>query len=252
MSEDKRTVLITGVAGGIGKAAVEFFAKKGWQVIGVDMQAVDEFPKDGLFIQTDLADPDNIEDIAKQAAEFSPGLNALVNNAAMQIAKPFQEMTVEEWDKLMAVNLRAVFLLSQKTYLLLKHAQGTIVNVSSVHAVATSTDIAAYAASKGGVLAMTRALAIECAPDNVRVNAVLPGAVDTPMLDEGLSRGQFGDASMQDRKEELASKTVIGRVGLPEEIAKTIYFLADNESSAFMTGQSLIVDGGATARLSSE
>lgn len=252
MSENKRTVLITGVAGGIGKAAVEFFTKKGWRVIGVDIQQTDDFPQDGLFIQTDLAEPENIESIAKQADEFSPGLNALVNNAAMQIAKPFQEMTVEEWDKLMAVNLRAVFLLSQKTYPLLKHAQGAIVNVSSVHAVATSTDIASYAASKGGVLAMTRALAIECAPDNVRVNAVLPGAVDTPMLDEGLSRGQFGDASMQDRKDDLASKTVIGRVGLPDDIAKTIYFLADNESSAFMTGQSLIVDGGATARLSTE
>lgn len=252
MAEDKRTVLITGVAGGIGKAAMELFIKKDWRVVGVDVQDAKDFPAEGLFIQADLAEQDEIERVFEQTAEFTEGLHALINNAAVQVAKPFLETTAEDWDKLMAVNLRGVFLLTQKTYPLLKKVEGAVVNVSSVHAVATSADITAYAASKGALLAMTRALSIETALDNVRVNVVLPGAVDTPMLDAGLSRGHVEGADLTERKADLARKTVLGRVGLPEEIAKAIYYLADNESSAFMTGQSLIVDGGATARLSTE
>jgi NAD(P)-dependent dehydrogenase (short-subunit alcohol dehydrogenase family) len=118
--------------------------------------------------------------------------------------------------------------------------------------VATSANIAAYAASKGGLLALTRAMAIEFAADNIRVNAILPGAVDTPMLRAGLNRGHVGHGDMQERLDNLAAKTVNGRVGEPEEIARTIYFLADNTQSSFITGQALIADGGATARLSTE
>jgi len=99
---------------------------------------------------------------------------------------------------------------------------------------------------------LTRALAIEFAADNIRVNAVLPGAVDTPMLRAGLGRGHLGQGNVQERLDNLARKTVNGRVGTPQEIAHAIYFLADNEQSSFMTGQAMIVDGGATARLSTE
>ncbi len=127
-----------------------------------------------------------------------------------------------------------------------------MVNVSSVHAIQTSANIAAYAASKGGLLALTRAMAIEFAPDNIRVNAILPGAVDTQMLRSGLGRGHVGDGNINQRLENLARKTVSGKVGLPEEIAAAIHFLADQEQSSFMTGQALVVDGGATARLSTE
>jgi glucose 1-dehydrogenase len=129
---------------------------------------------------------------------------------------------------------------------------GAIVNVSSVHAVQTSVNISAYAASKGGLLALTRAMAIEFAPDNIRVNAILPGAVDTPMLRAGMSRGHVSGGTVYDRLENLARKTVNGRIGQPAEIAHAIYFLADSTQSSFMTGQALIVDGGATARLSTE
>jgi NAD(P)-dependent dehydrogenase (short-subunit alcohol dehydrogenase family) len=95
-------------------------------------------------------------------------------------------------------------------------------------------------------------MAIEFAPNNIRVNAVLPGAVDTPMLRSGLERGHLTGKSMVDRLDNLAKKTVNGRIGTPEEIAHAIYFLADSEKSSFMTGQALVVDGGATARLSTE
>jgi NAD(P)-dependent dehydrogenase (short-subunit alcohol dehydrogenase family) len=253
-SLSSKTVLITGAAGGIGRATLELFAQMGWRVIGVDRAGFGPgFPVDGLFIQSDISIGENLETIFEQAHAFTGSLNALVNNAALQIAKPMLETSVEEWDAVMASNLRSVFLGIKLAHPLLKAAGGgAIVNVSSVHAVATSANIAAYAASKGGLLAFTRAIAIEFAPDNIRANAILPGAVDTPMLRAGLSRGHVQGGDILERLDNLARKTVSGRVGRPEEIARAIYFLADDAQSSFMTGQALIVDGGATARLSTE
>jgi NAD(P)-dependent dehydrogenase (short-subunit alcohol dehydrogenase family) len=254
MTDKNRSMLITGAAGGIGRATVRVFTDHGWKVIGVDRAEFGEgFPASGLFIRADISEPDNIDRIYAQAREFSSTLDAVVNNAAYQVSKPLIETSVEEWDATMASNLRSVFLGARLAYPLFKAAGGgAIVNVSSVHAVATSVNISAYAASKGGLLALTRAMAIEFAPDNIRVNAILPGAVDTPMLRDGLARGHLGGSSLTDRLENLARKTVNGRIGKPEEIARTILFLADNDQSSFITGQALIVDGGATARLSTE
>jgi len=249
-----RTVMITGAAGGIGRATVQLFAEKGWTVIGVDRAAFGEdFPSNGLFIQSDISIGENLETIFSQAHTFTDHLDVLINNAGLQIAKPVLQTSVEEWDAVMASNLRSVFLSAKLAHRLFTTAGGgAIVNVSSVHAVATSANIAAYAASKGGLLALTRALAIEFAPDNIRVNAILPGAVDTPMLRAGLSRGHVSGSDIIERLDNLARKTVNGRVGKPDEIAHAIFFLADNEQSSFMTGQALIVDGGATCRLSTE
>ena len=254
MSESKKTILITGAAGGVGQATVKLFHELGYRVIGVDRQSVyAEFPADGLFIQADISVPENLEKIIALATQFSSTLDVLVNNAAFQVTKPLVETTVEEWDMVMASNLRSVFLGAKLAYPLLKaEGGGAIVNVSSVHAVATSANIAAYAASKGGLLALTRAMAIEFAPDNIRVNAVLPGAVDTPMLRAGFHRGRNNETSEESQLAALAAKTVNGRVALPEEIASVIYFLADNAQSSFITGQGLVADGGATCRLSTE
>jgi len=252
--QNTRILLITGAAGGIGRATVTVFTEKGWQVIGVDRQPRYEgFPVSGVYIQADISLPEQIESIFQQVSNFTNTLDAVVNNAAVQIAKPLLQTTAEEWDLVMASNLRSVFLGTKLAHPLLKaEGGGAIVNVSSVHAVATSADIASYAASKGGLLALTRAMAIEFASDEIRVNAILPGAVDTPMLRAGLSRGHAGDGTMLDRLENLARRTVNGRVGQPEEIARAIYFLADTTQSSYMTGQALIVDGGATCRLSTE
>jgi len=250
----KKYVLITGAAGGIGRATVNLFTEKGWHVIGVDRNDFGEgFPKSGLFVRADIARPEDMHDIFEKVHAFTDTLDALVNNAAMQINKPLVEITVEEWDAVMASNLRSVFLSVKLAHPLLKARGGAgVVNISSVHAIQTSVNITAYAASKGGILALTRAMAIEFAPDNIRANAVLPGAVDTPMLRAGLGRGHLGGENMQARLDNLARKTVNGRIGTPEEIAHAIYFLADNEQSSFMTGQALVIDGGATARLSTE
>jgi NAD(P)-dependent dehydrogenase (short-subunit alcohol dehydrogenase family) len=253
-SPDLRTVLITGAAGGIGRATVNLFAQSGWRVIGVDRSAFGtDFPSDGFFIQADISQPEALKAIVDRIRDITTRLEALVNNAAIQIAKPILETSAEEWDLTMASNLRSVFLGVKLAHPLLKAAGGgSVVNVSSVHAVATSANIAPYAASKGGLLAFTRAAAIEFAADNIRVNAVLPGAVDTPMLRAGLERGHLDGETLGQRLDNLAGRTVIGRIGAPEEIAHAIYFLADGEQSSFMTGQALVVDGGATARLSTE
>mgnify|MGYP001385462117 CR=1 FL=1 len=241
----KRIVLITGAAGGIGSATVKLFHEKNWLVIGVDRAKFSGvFPEDGVFVQADISDPTQLKNIYQNVSKFTDSLDAVINNAAFQVVKPLLDTSVEEWDAVMASNLRSVFLGAKLSHPLLKnHGGGAIVNVSSVHAVATSANVGSYAASKGGLLALTRSMAIEFAKDNIRVNAILPGAVDTPMLSAHLD---------QARLENLAQKTVIGRIGKPIELAHAIYFLADEEQSSFMTGQSILVDGGATAKLSTE
>lgn len=241
----QKTVLITGAAGGVGRATAKLFHEKGWRVIGVDRAEFGgEFYDYGLFIQADISEPVLLEEIFTKVSSFTETLDAVINNAAVQVVKPLLETSVEEWDAVMASNLRSVFLGAKLAHpLLKKHGGGTIVNVSSVHAVATSPNVGSYAASKGGLLALTRSMAIEFAKDNIRVNAILPGAVDTPMLSAHLD---------QARLENLARKTVNGRIGKPLEIAHAIFFLADEEQSSFMTGQSILVDGGATAKLSTE
>lgn len=246
-----KSVLITGVAGGIGSATARVFHRAGWHVIGVDRRhATVEGVHD--FITADIADPSENQAIFTHTASLVGTLDALVNNAAVQVCKPIVETTLEEWDSVMNANLRAIFLAVKHAFPLMKDAGGAIVNIGSVHAVATSANIAAYAASKGALLAFTRALAIELTAQRIRVNTVLPGAVDTPMLHSGLSRGHVEGDNTYELVRALGKKHVIGRVGQPEEIGEAVLFLADEARSSFVTGQALVVDGGATARLSTE
>ncbi|NIS83306.1 MAG: SDR family oxidoreductase [Anaerolineales bacterium] len=248
----KRVALVTGAASGIGRATAEAFHTAGWDTFGIDVKEPESYSPGILVQQVDASKEESVAEFFIWLRERHQQLNALINNAAVQICKPVIEMTVEEWDTVMASNLRSIFLMTREAFPLVKAAGGAIVNVSSVHAVATSKDIAAYAASKGGVLALTRAMAVEFAQDGIRVNAILPGAVDTQMLRDGLDREHVSSGSIEERLKALGQKTVIGRVGEPEEIARAILFLADNHQSAFMTGQAIVVDGGATARLSTE
>jgi NAD(P)-dependent dehydrogenase (short-subunit alcohol dehydrogenase family) len=248
----KKTALITGVAGGIGKATAEAFLEKGWDVIGVDRKTLRK-PTDGChFIRADVSDAKQIGRVFKKASGITKCLDAVINNAAVQISKPLLKMTAGEWDRVMGANVRSVYLITRHLYSLLRKPGCAIVNVSSVHAVATSSNIAAYAASKGAVLSLTRAMAIELSRDGIRVNAVLPGAVDTSMLRAGLSRGHLSGKDLRKQLDILSERTVIGRIGQPGEIAEAILFLANNDQASFLTGQALIVDGGATARLSTE
>ena len=189
---DKKVVLITGAAGGIGSATAKLFSNSGWYVVGVDRRDFAEGDIEGvdLFVKADISDTDSSKRIFDTVREHTGRLDALVNNAAVQVAKPLVDTTPEEWDMVMASNLRSVYLGIRHSYEMLKASKGSIINISSVHAIATSANIAAYAASKGALSALTRALAIELTDDEIRVNAVLPGAVDTPMLRAGLRRGR--------------------------------------------------------------
>jgi NAD(P)-dependent dehydrogenase (short-subunit alcohol dehydrogenase family) len=174
----------------------------------------------------------------------------LVNNAGVSLSRTLGDTTIDDWDHVMGVNVRAAFVTTRCLVPALRNGGG-IVNVSSVHAVATTGQVTAYAASKGALLALTRAAALELADEQIRVNAVLPGAIDTPMLRAGLVR--LDPAGEPDALiDQLAGRTPMRRIGDPGEISQAILFLADSARSAFCTGQALVVDGGATSRLSTE
>lgn len=228
--------VVTGASNGIGAACVDAFHELGAVVIGIDKESESE-ADDHLTL--DLATPD----CGQTLLEYLAGrpVDVLVNNAAVGFALEATEADAAIFDRVIAVNLRAPFLLATALHPILAERSGVVVNVASVHAVATSGRVSAYAASKGGLVSLTRALALEWAPA-VRVNCVLPGAVDTDLLQDGLSRA---GASLP----EFAAKQPMRRVGDPGDIAEAVAFLAKNK---FTTGATLVVDGGASARLSTE
>lgn len=232
-----RVVVVTGAAGGIGSATCELLEERGWDVVGLDRRP----SPSTRSLEVDIADTDALI----VALSSIDRVDALVNNAAVQHFKPLLETTVDEWDSVHAQNLRGAFVCMKALHDRLAKSRGAIVNVSSVHAVATSEDIGAYAASKGGLVALTRAAALEFASDGIRVNAVLPGAIDTPALRQGFARRADAERTLIDR-------TPLKRLGQPSDIAEAIGFLIDSERSSFVTGQTFVIDGGALARLSTE
>lgn len=245
-----RRALVTGAAGGIGFAIAEKLADEGWRVLGVDL----ENPKDETFFENfitgDIANEETWLSLAGQMED--DGLGLLVNAAALQVCGPLIETAPIDWDRVMAVNVKAHYLAVRALHGALAKGQGAVVAISSVHQIATSKNIAAYAASKGAVGALVRAMAIELAEDGIRVNAVAPGAVDTEMLRAGLGRGYAEETTLEEQLAGIASRTVIKRVGKPEEIAEAVLFLGDNQKSSFMTGETMVVDGGVLSRLSTE
>lgn len=251
---NKRVVLITGVAGGIGNSTAKVFWEAGWHVVGVDRRHVENELSAWVdhFIYSDISNTGSAEAIIDEIKNSEGRLDALVNNAAMQVCKSILDTTVEEWDTVMASNVRQIFIISKAAFSLLKETAGAIVHISSVHALATSRGIAAYASSKGAILAMTRNMALDMGDYHVRCNAVLPGAVDTGMLRSGLGRDHVEGGNVEEKVRALGKKHVMGRVGRPEEVGEAILFLADGERSSFITGQPLVVDGGAMCRLSTE
>jgi NAD(P)-dependent dehydrogenase (short-subunit alcohol dehydrogenase family) len=232
-----RVAVVTGAAGGVGAATCDVLEQQGWSVVRLDRHPIDS----ESAIQVDLADAEAVQ----TAISVLPRIDALVNNAAIQLFKPLHETTTDEWDEVSRVNLRGPFACIKAAWDQLIESRGAVVNVASVHALGTSHSISAYASSKGGLMAFTRAAALELAAHDVRVNAVLPGAVETPALRAGLNRVPDGERT-------LVARTPLKRIGDPHEIGEAIAFLADNERSAFITGQSLVVDGGALARLGTE
>lgn len=243
-----RVVIVTGSSGGIGTAICKEFTQQNWRVIGVD---INEPPEDLFrFEHVDLSKPDAVSNLFQNLKDLDR-VDALVNNAAICINKPLLETNDNDWQQTFDINVRSVFQMIRYSHPFLKMTSGSIVNVGSVHAVATSENVAAYAASKGAITALTRAVALEYASDNIRCNAVLPGAINTEMLRTGLSRREHPKGA-EGNFERLVEQTPLSFVASPNQIVPSIIHLADNESSPYITGQTLVIDGGATAKLATE
>ena len=250
----KKIAMITGVCGGIGSATAKLFRNEGWSVVGIDRA------KNGIqheycdiFVENDISVTKNVDAIFAEVRKAGiTHLNSLVNLAAVQVAKNILDTTEDEWDYVFDSNIKSVFNSVKNAHGMLKAGKGAIVNIGSVHAFATSRGISAYAASKGALLAYTRSLALEFIEDGIRVNCVIPGAINTNMLAEGLVRGSTGFETAQVLMDKLGFRHPMNRVGEPEEIASLVFFLSDNTKSAFITGQSFVADGGALTQLSTE
>ncbi|MBU0707859.1 SDR family oxidoreductase [Patescibacteria group bacterium] len=245
----QKRVIITGASGGIGKATASLLKKNGWLVIGIDKNGKNNECDE--FLTVDLSNSNKINKACEKIIKKHNSISGLVNNASILITKSIAETKMADWDLTMDTNVRSAFLLTKLFAPVLK-PDGAIVNISSVHAQATSNSISAYAASKGALVGFTRAAALELAGDGIRVNAVLPGAVNTNMLKSGLSRGHLESNQVEQQLEELAQKTPLKKIGKPKDIAELIYFLIDNSRSSYITGQTFTADGGALARLSTE
>ena len=233
-----KVCLVTGGGSGIGRAACKRFAAEGGKVVVVDLnddhgnqtvKAITDSGGRAVFAQADVSDSAEVQAAVKAAVEKWGKINVMVNDAAMMTFKPIVELPDEDWDRVLAVNLRSVFLFCKYG---VPHmpAGGAIVNISSVHAHETTQSVVPYASSKGGMEAFTRGFSEELAGKKIRINSVAPGAVDTPML--------WNNPNVKSGREKIR-----GAVGKPEDIAAAVCFLAADEAR-FITGTTLVVDGG--------
>lgn len=237
----KKTVLVTGAASGIGRGIAEKFLREGAKVLMLDVNAkalelaAENFRRSGLdnFVakRFDVASPQDWISLA----EFldSEGLYALINNAGIGITKPVETLELDEWLKVLNTNLTSIFLSAKYCSKFLRSANGAMVNIASTRALMSEANTEAYSASKGGVVAVTHALAMSLAP--IRVNCVSPGWIDN---------GSFGVLREIDHAQHPS-----GRVGRVEDIANLVEFLADNSRSGFITGQNFYCDGGMTKKM---
>jgi 3-oxoacyl-[acyl-carrier protein] reductase len=241
-----KAALVTGAGSGIGRAVACRFAAEGAQVAVVDLDSdraeavAGELRGESLAIAANVADPEAVEQMVAQTVDRFGRLDVVVNNAGVaQAAKPFLETSQEEWDRVLAVNLTALFLVAKAAVpVMRRQGEGAIVVTASIAAARPRPGIAAYVASKAGAIGLTRALALELAGDGIRVNAISPVAVRTPMLKE------FGFGDDERATIERVEQTIpLGRIIEPEDVAAAAAYLASDDARC-ITGITLNVDGG--------
>lgn len=248
-----RVSVVTGAGAGIGRAIANGLSAEGSQVVLVDIDgtkaemaaaAICSQGGDARAFKADVADPGSVATLQAFVRKEVGPLDILVNNAAIQVNKRIEDTSPEEWNRQMAVNVGGVFLCSRAFMPDLRQTRGVIINMSSVNGFFVEPSCAGYCATKGAILAFTKAIAIDHGREGIRVHAICPGYINA-----GLAEGYFESQTDPARaREEAGSLHALGRIGQPEEVARAAVFLAGNDSS-FMTGSALIVDGGFSAGL---
>lgn len=245
---ENRVVLITGGAQGIGKISALQLLENNWNVavIDVDEEAIDELNlhscNDNLLcIHADISSEEHIQLALEQIITAFGRIDALVNNAVQSYFKPLSQLTLDEWNLALAVNLTAPFLLAKYAETELRKNKGSIINICSTRAMQSEANTESYTATKGGLLSLTHALAVSLGPD-VRVNAISPGWIDVSAIRKKSTAQQI-ELSAEDHSQHPA-----GRVGEGKDIANMIEFLL-NPANSFITGQNFVIDGGMTKKM---
>lgn len=249
-------VIVTGGARGIGRAICQGFARAGANVLCVDVNteagnelaAEDNKPGSIVFQQGDVGKANDCRAAIEAAVARWGGLDVICNNAGIQPGNsyvPVHELTEEMWDRILDVNLKSTYYTCHYGIPHLKaRGGGSIINTASVQGMASAHNVSAYAASKGGLISLTRQLALDYGPDNIRVLGVAPGTIDTDMPRAGAT---FTEEEYNKNRAMWGKNHPIGRIGQPEEIAQVVMFLASDHAS-FMTGETVCVDGGLMAK----
>jgi NAD(P)-dependent dehydrogenase (short-subunit alcohol dehydrogenase family) len=237
---NRPVALVTGAANGIGRAISQHLLDGGWCVAAFDLpktRLVHQFrgwARSSMTIEGDVADEKTVRDAVRLALDRFGRLDAVVANAGIMIRRPIRRLTVDDWHRVLDTNLTATFLLARAAQRPLRSVKGSIVTIASTRALMSEPNTEAYSASKGGLLALTHALAISLGPD-IRVNCVSPGWIAT---------SEYSKLKRKDHAQYPA-----GRVGKPQDVAEIVAFLLDRERSGFVTGANFVVDGGMTRKM---
>lgn len=244
-----KTAIVTGAGSGIGQATALLFAKEGAQVVVSDIDyaaaqstttTIENAGGIAITVKTDVSNMEDLQSLINQTVSQFGKLDILVNNAGVILPKKLDDVSEEDWNRLCNINLKGVVFGCKFALPELRKSKGNIVNMASMTGVAGQLNNPVYSATKGGVIALTRSLAIDCAMEGVRVNAVCPAGVSTPLLENWLASSEKPEEARMNQD----YSHLLGRTATSEEIASVVAFLASNEAS-FITGQDIHVEGGA-------